>query len=180
MTAVNPALVELITRFEPTATDADIFAALSAPSLQTTDHTLYTFRQLIQIIGPDMTSAVLGKLKAAAASNPLLDATYLAVCSSGIDFADPVTQEQVDALVTASVFTAEEGTALKAVGVQARSSLEANGLSDITEEVIHDTRANSPRLNGSEKLRWLYNTHIHSLESGEITWAEVQAIAASI
>lgn len=178
-------LVDLIASYPPSMTDAEVFAALSAASESKTDSTLYSFRHLVLALGEDLTRSVLAKLEAASGADPILKATYNAICNAGINFADAATQSAIDRLASDTTpaparFTAEEATAMKAIGIRSASKLELAGLSGVTEAEIASVRAENYRLAVMEKIRFAYNTSIEKAERGQISWAEFQALVAGM
>jgi hypothetical protein len=68
-------------------------------------------------LGATTGAAILDKLEIAAASNPVLKWTFVALNSEkGLDFGHPETQAYIDELATATILTAQEASALKALG----------------------------------------------------------------
>ena len=63
---MNLELMALVRDFEAHVTDAEVFSSLSEKDAETTDSSLYSYRELVRRFGPSVTSLVLGKLKAAA------------------------------------------------------------------------------------------------------------------
>lgn len=69
-------------------------------------------------LGATTGAAILDKLETAAASNSVLKWTFVALNSEkGLDFGHPETQAYIDALAEANVLTAQEASALKALGI---------------------------------------------------------------
>lgn len=119
---------------------ADIVSALNAKTVSKRDETLLTFRAMTVKYGIEFTQDALARFKAAADLDPLLAATYLAICSTGIDFSANVTHGMIDQLVTLNVFTQEIGDKLKGLGRWSISPVEdqfGEGAVATEEEVTH-------------------------------------------
>ena len=137
---------------EQTGNAAEIAKILNAKTVERTNREMQSYRAITSLHGPTFAATILGKLDAASASNPLLKATYNAVCNGGIDFASNVTQGMIDQL-TGKLFTPEEAAKLKALGVWQISPCEANGLTEATEETVQtaiDFLAKDMRRNHAE------------------------------
>lgn len=167
---MNLKLMELVGTFPPDASDQAVLNALSLKDQTVTDRTLYSYRELVKRFGPTLTNQVLGKLKAAAAQNPLLDITYQALANQGIDFSDTAAQSMLAELVTAKVFSADEAKALREIGIRTTSALDRAELVDITIEDINEARRDQRyRSNVIERIRNAYNGAIPLATAGTLT-----------
>lgn len=167
---MNLKLMELVGTFPAEASDQSVFSALSLKDQTVTDRTLYSYRELVKRFGPTLTAQVLGKLKAAAATNPLLDITYQALANQGIDFADTAAQSMLQELVAAKVFTADEAKALREIGVRATSALDRAELRDISLADISEARRDQRyRQNITERIRNAYNGAIPLAAAATLT-----------
>jgi len=113
----------------------DAVAALNVKNIPREDHSLYTFRELTNRYGTTFAATALGGLKAAAASNPLLDAAYQAIATTGLDFANPITQGMIDQLQAAGAWDSITASQLKAIGITDISLVEQmNSIGDTATE----------------------------------------------
>lgn len=106
-------------------TDGAILAAVNAATIEHENRDLVTIRTLAIRLGLATTTEAIGRLKTAAATNPLLDAMYLTLAAGGIDFAHEHTQSMIAHLQAAGVFTAELAAQLAAIGRWRTSMAEA-------------------------------------------------------
>ena len=135
---------------------------------QTKDETRYGTSGLVLKLGPTDTALALGGLKAAAATNPLLESMMVTISTIGIDFANDIVQGMIDQLIAAGAFTPELGAKLKAVGIQYYSIADRCG-GDATEAnvlVAIATLDKEPLL--AEALT-RYNSVVGAIQSGEAT-----------
>lgn len=126
-------------------TDADAAGLLNIPSVEKRHSSEVGFRGIVISHGAKFAATILGKLDAAGASNPLLKATYNAMCNAGIDFSSDATQSQLTVLQQAGVFTSEEATQLKAIGRWQVSEASENNLGTVTEQQVSAARAQNAR-----------------------------------
>lgn len=173
-------LVEPLFHLDPSLSDADALAVLNAPTQTRVDTALYNFIALMQILGEQSADAVLQKLETAAQSSSIVRAIYQAVIGAGLNFADSVVQEKITALQTGGVFTEEEATALKRIGVKPISELERLEIQGVTEQDVHDTRAEQHRLSVEARLHFLFNWGAPLAARGTLTWQQVLDKAASL
>lgn len=140
---------------------------------------VYTYKGIVLKYGEDFTRNVIGKLKAASAADPLLDASYLSLCTNGLDFSNSVVQGTIDALVTAEVFTSEEGVSLKALGNNPISRIEELfGIgTTLTEDDVTATLSEMNKRKLIAKITNRYNSLRGRIDNGEVTTLE-QAIEA--
>jgi len=105
-------------------TPEQIAEALNAKSIPITNSELYTSTGIILALGPDLARSIIDKFEAAMVHDPLLRAQYDKLNSTGIDFSHPFTQQMIDDLKAAGIFTTEEAEALKRIGVRYISPYE--------------------------------------------------------
>jgi hypothetical protein len=102
-------------------TDAQIATALQAVTATRVVERMLTSRGLYAELGPTMAETILQKLEGAAQVEGPMKAVlaravdWLNAYSGGIDVGNPYTRGMLDTLVTATVLTAEEVAALKAI-----------------------------------------------------------------
>lgn len=126
--------------------DAEAAELLNTPSVEKRRTSDVGYRGIVKNHGgTTFATTILGKLEAAGAVNPLLKATYFAMCGDGIDFSSDETQEQLTALQQAGVFTNEEATQLKAIGRWLVSEASEDGLGTVTEQQVAAARAQNTR-----------------------------------
>jgi hypothetical protein len=85
-------------------------------------------RGILKVLGPAAGDAALGALEAAAAAGGVLARAVRILHDSsgpGLDFGDPATRDEVDALTAGGVLTAAAGAALKGVGQRTITRAEA-------------------------------------------------------
>lgn len=113
-----------------TMADAEAAAALNTPSVTVTRETMISERGLYARLGPVMAEEILQRLDLAAPSNAVIARvrSWLAPAAGGIDLGLDATRAQIDVLVAATVLTAEQGAAIKALGEYLVSPAEAAGL----------------------------------------------------
>ena len=171
---------------QQTGNAAEIAAALNAKTQERKHSQEVGYRGITIKHGPTFAGTILAKLDAAGASNPLLKATYTAVCTTGIDFSAAVTQGMIDQLEAAKLFTADEATKLKAIGIWHISICEANSLPDATEDAVQaaideietETAAENAAAVKSQLIAYAVNEVL--AVANLATWAELQsAIAAN-
>lgn len=112
-----------------------IITRLNEKNIRNESHEHHTATSILLLLGPVVTAHALGGLKAAGQANPLFDAVYTRVSTVGIDLANDVTQTTIDQLTAGGAWTAEVGTALKAIGVWYTSQADASG-GDATKEDV--------------------------------------------
>jgi hypothetical protein len=121
-------IVDMI-RSDPTIPDdiPGFVARMNAPTIPHINARLQDTKSILQILGPTDTAKALGGLKAAAATNPLLDSIFTTISTIGINFADPITQGMIDQLVGAGALSADLGAKCKALGVTYTALCDAYG-----------------------------------------------------
>lgn len=87
----------------------------------------------------------------------------------GLNFADPLTAQTIDALVAASKISLQDGAALKAIGTwQASPYQEAGGVGTVTLQQVIDTRAFIARDVLKHDVATRYNHMVGKIDSGEV------------
>lgn len=122
-------------------TDAEIAVVLNALTVEHRNTELQSIRAVRVKLGEPAAMAAAGGLQAAASQNPLLAAMWIAVSSTGIDFAAAETQDTIDQLTAASVWSAEIAAQLKALGIWHTSQAHEAIGRDATEPDVADSRA---------------------------------------
>lgn len=145
---MNADLMELVRDFAPERTDEDVLEVLNRKSFPFEEHDRQDVATLSKKIGPVNTSAVLRALKSVPAEHPLKDLFESSVGmleGRGIDLADDMTIDQVNALVTAGLMSQELAAAVLGIGRGSKSMLDQAGLSGITLEEVAVARADEKR-----------------------------------
>lgn len=115
---------DLIRQHNLTGTAQEIADALNAKTETVTVDELYTVAGLIQELGPDQSRAIIGAFKIAMAADPLLEAVYHKLASTGISFSDPTTVAIIDQLQLQGVFTEQQAHGLKGISAKLKSKWE--------------------------------------------------------
>lgn len=175
-TATQQQVRRAIEQSNATGTAAEVLATITAPSVEKTNSELLTLRTVAVTYGPVVAATAAGVLKAAGQLNPLCDGIYISVCSTGINFADPLTQAMIDQIFTGE--HADVGTALKALGRWLESPLEVAGkqrgltTDEATVQAVLNEQATLA------KWRPFVVDVENGLATGTITsWADVIALA---
>lgn len=171
-----------------TGNAAEVLASITAKTVERTNSELQTSRGLTLVLGPEATATALGGLKTAGQANPLLDSIYIAVSTTGLDFANPVTQQMIDQLIGAGVFSAELGAALKVLGRWQESPLEVaasqrgvttdeNTVQAVLDEIAEESSQSELR----QKVTNAYNSVAAKVDTSEIMTVEaVLALFTSV
>ena len=122
--ATQPQVRRAIEQSNASGTAAEVLEAITALSVERSNSDLQTSRALTIAIGPEAAATALGGLKAAAATNPLFDSMYIALSSTGLDFAYPMVQQMIDTLTASGAWSSDLGALLKALGIWSESPLE--------------------------------------------------------
>jgi hypothetical protein len=124
-------------------TDEEAVAYLNVPRVAVPRPTMMTERGLYALLGPEAAEAILQALEAAGEVNPVVKRalSWLKPPSDGIDLGDASTRGVLDALVTATVLTAEQVAALKGLAETTMSLVEAAGLGSVHLGDIQNARA---------------------------------------
>lgn len=135
--AVNSAVLALAAKPEyANLTDAEAATTANTASVRKTDSTLKNSRAIIQKIGVTKAQSLYTALGLAG-----LRLVQELLGGDGIDFSSDQTQGMIDTLVTAQAFSAEDGAALKAIGVWFVSPYtEAGGSGTATAEDFASAR----------------------------------------
>lgn len=165
-----------LTAFAEADDDAGLLAALNAQDRQRENHELQTINAIVLALGAQAAAVTVGVLKAAAAANPLLDAVYIKLCSTGVDLADPLTQAMI-----AQIFTGEYadlGAAVAALGVWQESTAQQQFGREVTAEEVTEALAILARRNLQRRLAARYSAVSALILSGDVeTWeAAVEAL----
>lgn len=170
----NELLIQLVGPYADNVSAQDVLNDLNAKTHEERYPGMRTYRTLTLSHGPTFVATILGKLKAGGATNPLLDATYFAMCGEGIDFSLDVTQGLLEQL-RGVLFTDEETVTLKEIGVKHFSTLEVNNLSNITVEDVQ--AAIDAKISRRDNLAWfvnIYNTVLPQIQDGTITRQQIK------
>lgn len=100
-------------------TDQELLDHLNDPSIEVKNEVLQTNRAILQAIGPEAYELVSATLKAAAASSNLLDDFRTTLITTGVNFADPITQLMITQL--SGAWPAGLTAQLRALGITYRS-----------------------------------------------------------
>jgi len=122
-------LRELIARLGLNGTPEQIAEALNAKSVPIYRSENMTSAGLVIEIGPELAAQALAGLEAAMNDTanplaPLLRSQYQKLNSTGLDFSHPLTQQLIDQLSQAGVFSADLAGRLKSVGIRYVSPYE--------------------------------------------------------
>ena len=135
----------------PGLTDQQVADAINAETVATLVSRFVTYRTLLAELPLEQALTVIGKLKAAAASDET-PATIKAVLEvvdpsladtasgTGIDLSNGNARSFLDGLVQATILTAEECDAVKALAEQTQSWADANGCSGLEARHVADAR----------------------------------------
>jgi hypothetical protein len=124
-------LRELIDTHCDGMTDEECVAHLNDKTLGVSVRTTWAGeRTLYAQLGPAVAEPILQALEAAGAADPVVKRAlkWLAPPSEGIDLGDAYTRDMIDALVVATVLTAEQAAALKGIAETPASLCEVAGL----------------------------------------------------
>lgn len=121
----------------------------------------------------DLVTALDAKLKLAG-----LEWVRIQLGGNGINFADTETQRMIDGLEQASLFTAEQASQLRGVGVRLISSWEDLGESEpLTEAEVAEARDQLAQVAIVRKVADRYNAVVAAITAGQITTLEAAAAA---
>jgi hypothetical protein len=133
--------------------DQQIAGALNAKTLSGLARApiMVRYRTLISSYGPELADGVIDALEAAAAAgNKTLQRILPTILadgeSSGIDAANPIVRQVIDALATAGVLSADQAAKIKALGEVPTSRAEQLGVKEI--QPGHVARARQLLLEG--------------------------------
>lgn len=102
-----------------------ILAVINTKSVDKTDSELQTFRIFVHRFGLDFATRVLGVLDLASKQNALLKATYMAVCTTGLDFTNDQIREQIDFMASEGLWSQNDANLIKSLGIYKISPVEA-------------------------------------------------------
>lgn len=153
--------------------DQSVVDKLNATTIEHRNTELQSIRAVRVKLGEAIATAAAGGLTAAAQQNPLMDAMYIAVSTTGIDFAAPETQETIDQLTAAGVWNADVGAALQLMGVWYTSPAQEHLGRDVTLAEVAQLRVDLAATTAKTSLHQmqaeLHNEITAAIESGEIT-----------
>lgn len=121
--------------------DNQVVSLLNSESIQKSDAEFKTSRWLMINQTPENAALVLGTMKTAGSSNPIIDAAYQALNSGGIDLSHPLTQQFIDSLAVAGEWPDELRDWLKAQGVWSVSPASEVLGREATLEDVSEVRA---------------------------------------
>jgi hypothetical protein len=131
----------------PDWTDPQIADSLNAQTLSglAAGPVMVRYRTLVSAYGPALGDAVVDALEAAAAAgNKTLQRTLPTILgdgdSSGIDAANPVVRQTIDALAAAGVLSADQAAKIKALGEIAVSRADQLGLEFVWPGHVQSSR----------------------------------------
>lgn len=122
------------------ANDANVVDALNAKTIQHIDSELRTARWLIINRSPEEAGLVLATMKTVGEQNPIVEAAYHSLNSSGLDLSHAVTQSFIDQLAVVGNWPAELTTWLKEKGVWYTSQADEILGRDATLQDVADVR----------------------------------------
>lgn len=129
---------ETLTEAANAGDTAGILEAVNSKSIQRTSSELQTVRSIIVRYGMVFSSRVIAGFKTAAASNPLLDAMLITLSSTGLNFSDALTQQTIDDLADAGVFSEPDAELLRKLGVWQESIADQQLGREATEQDVLD------------------------------------------
>lgn len=118
---------------------------LNAKTIEVKDETFYTSRQLVNVIGPDHYRVVSATINQASQLDPLLADLFTTLKTTGISFADPLTQEMIDQLSVMANWPGEIATLMKEMGIKFYSIAEKELGQDVTELMAEELLAAAGR-----------------------------------
>lgn len=167
---INQAVLNLSSQPDFIAlSDADAATAANALTVQKTDSSLKNSRAIIHVVGVAKAQALYTALASAG-----FQLVQELLGGDGIDFSSAQTQGMIDVLVQGQAFTAEDGAALKAIGVWFVSPYhEQGGSGTATAEDFTAARKYAAL---QTHLRNRYNTAVDKIEADE--FADLAALKA--
>ena len=159
---------------------ASIINNINIKSIVVKDSTLYNYKSFVDVFGPAFTTSILAELKAAAASNILIEAGYNSFIGAGLDFSNSVVQGMITQLGQAGVFQPSEVATMLSIGIKKFSIVDQqfSGVSPTVQDFI-DTKTQMDYI-ANVQVWWnnLHNTIIPQIEQGTITKEQIQALVA--
>lgn len=112
---------------------AGVAGILNAPTVSKNNPEAWTVGKLIVKLGQADAVIVCETIKAAAQTDAILDGTWIALNTEGVNLYQPERQAMIDGLAAAGSWSDELKTAVKECGVTYSSPAEAYGLGVVTE-----------------------------------------------
>jgi len=111
---------------------AEIAAELQSQTIAIENPTAWTIGSMQNVIGQELTLAVAQIIKAAAATNPLVDAAWIALSTVGLQLYTADRQAMIEQLGTGTL-TAEQVQTVKELGVKVTTPF-----ADVTQQEVED------------------------------------------
>lgn len=150
-------------------------------TLTRTNSELQTSAAIALALPMEQAAAAMGVFDAAGQQNPLLKAMYFKLCSTGLNFADPLVQATIDAVFTGDY--AALAAPLKAMGITPISPMEQQfkGFAgDVTQEQVEAAVAVIAKRRLHRTIDARRDAAVAAVNAGTATtWAEVAAILST-
>lgn len=117
-------LKDLISSLGLSGTSAQIADALNAKTVEKRVEEPVTGATIIRVFGEEVARTLAAKVYAATQSDPLLNAFFVKVNSTGLCFGSDEAQSMIESLKNSGVFTQQEAAMLKGLGVKQVSQWE--------------------------------------------------------
>jgi len=158
---------------------AEIAAELQSQTIAIENPTAWTIGSMQNAIGPELTLAVAQIIKTAGATNPLVDAAWIALSTVGLQLYTADRQTMIEQL-GAGTLTAEQVQVVKELGVKQEPKFpgvsEQDVLSCIKQKAIDQCRADMAAiLQPVQAKSSAVNAWLDVLDTSGMTQAEVQA-----
>lgn len=113
---------------------SDVATILNSATETTEDHTYYTSRKLVTELGVDAYRIVSGTLAAIGEQDPLVKDFHQMLNSTGLPFADPMTQAMLDQIGAVAQWPAPLIAQLKEIGIKTESPAQKHLGGAVTEQ----------------------------------------------
>jgi hypothetical protein len=134
------------------------------------------FADITAVVGLEATALVVGTMKAASASNPLMDTIIIAMSTNGLSLSTPERQAVIDQLAIAGDWPNEVRDAIKALGGVWQPRWQSAGYaSEPTLDQVQSDMDREATLARWQTLDAVVRDRLHNQQIA--TWAEVVAIA---
>ena len=162
----------------------EIVAELQAETFTVENKTAWTIGSMQNAIGQELTLAVAQVIKAAAATNPLVDAAWIALSTVGLQLYTSDRQAMIEQL-GAGTLTAEQIAVVKELGVKQEPKFpgvaEQDVLDCIKQKAIDQCRTDMAAiLQPVQAKSSAVNAWLDALDTSGMTVAEVEAYCASL
>ena len=124
-------------------TDQQVVDSLNVVDRLVVDSIIVGSLGIMREIGPTLGATILDKLEAAATVDSRLKWFMKELNINGIDIGNVVTRATIDALVTAGVLLASEGTSLKGIPEKTVSRASELGFPELSAQEINNARTMS-------------------------------------